>query len=224
MRHITYTTCFDEVLTAVVPNLPDQSSLAYTVPRPPRSAEAGGDYLCGFNELRRLLAFLCSDARPSGSRPGEFRASDDPGSDHGGGSRRPADRGACVLDQHGSCALASAGEMSCVYPLSRPWPRKRSKLSLPSGIVRSRPERTAFAQGLPTAAARSLDRLPRGLLLPRFRPCLPAAVANPLRDERAGRARAGYPRTLPTPGVGHRRAQALGEEKSKGVRVEPTSP
>src|SRR5215217_8827508 len=57
MRHITYTTCFDEVLTAVVPNLPDQSSLAYTVPRPPRSAEAGGDYLRGFNELRRLLAF-----------------------------------------------------------------------------------------------------------------------------------------------------------------------
>src|SRR5215218_3330998 len=41
MRHITYTTCFDEALTAVVPNLPDQSSLAYTVPRPPRSAEAG---------------------------------------------------------------------------------------------------------------------------------------------------------------------------------------
>src|SRR5215218_1957414 len=162
MRHITYTTCFDEVLTAVVPNLPDQSSLAYTVPRPPRSAEAGGDYLCGFNELRRLLAFLCSDARPSGSRPGEFRASDDPGPDHGGGSRRPADRGACVLDQHGSCALASAGEMSCVYPLSRPWPRKRSKLSLPSGIVRSRPERTAFAQGLPTAAARSLDRRSAG--------------------------------------------------------------
>jgi hypothetical protein len=34
MRHITYTTCFDEVSTAVVPNLPDHVKPCHIVPLP----------------------------------------------------------------------------------------------------------------------------------------------------------------------------------------------
>jgi hypothetical protein len=54
MRHITYTTCFDEVLAAVVPNLPDHIKPCphrASPPSSPRAAEAGGDYLSGFSEL-----------------------------------------------------------------------------------------------------------------------------------------------------------------------------